>query len=54
MVDINWRGERLMVREGNEGKVTSDKLKGENVVSQQWGQAQKRLKMVKDRMYVRM
>lgn len=30
MVDINWRGERLMVREGNEGEVTCDKLQEEN------------------------
>lgn len=54
MVDINWWGERQVVREDSEGKITCDEPQGENGVSQQLGQAQKRLKMVKDRMYVRM
>lgn len=54
MVDINWWGERQVVREDIEGKITCDESQGENGVSQQLGQAQRRLKMVKDRMYVRM
>lgn len=54
MVDIKWWGERLMVREDSEGKITCDEPQGESGVSQQLGQAQKRLKMVKDKMYVRM
>lgn len=54
MVDINWWEERKVVREDSEGKIMCDEPQGENSVSQQLGQAQKRLKMVKDKMYVRM
>lgn len=54
MVDANLWGERQVVREDSKGKITCDEPQGENGVSQQLGQAQKRLKMVKDRMYVRM
>lgn len=54
MVNINWWGEMQLVREDSEGKITCDEPQGENGVSQQLGQAQRRLKIVKDRIYVRM
>lgn len=43
-----------MVREDSEEKITCDKPQGENGVSQQLGEAQKRLKMINNRIYVRM